>query len=118
MGAVPRAFLSKLSICNLRVLEFVSLGTQPTSVGTGCDLRIQTLKWDFEDASSSSEGWSLVGNEAYGCGEMLKLSLVKIWARALVEENTFVRAFVPTRNNNIRYHRHLGEIIIIMDYGI
>lgn len=63
---------------NLRVLESVSLGTQPTSVGTGCDLRMQTLKGDFGDASSSSQGQLLVINEAYGCSEMLKLSLVML----------------------------------------
>lgn len=82
---------------NLRVLASVSLGTQPTSVGTGCDLRMQTLKWDFGDASSTG-----AGSKGPFHSEMLKLSLVMIWAGIIVEENTFVRAFIHTRRSSIR----------------
>lgn len=38
------------------LVGFVSLGTQPTSVGTGCGLRMQTLKWDFGNLSSIGSG--------------------------------------------------------------
>lgn len=52
-GAVSRALLKKRPACKSQnLVGFVSLGTQPTSVGMGCGLRMQTLKWDFGNVSS------------------------------------------------------------------
>ena len=52
MGVVPEHLSINFLYANLRKLVSVSLGTQHTSVDTGCDLRIPTLKWDSGDASS------------------------------------------------------------------
>ena len=56
MGVVPEHLSINFLYANLRKLVSVSLGTQHTSVGTGCDLRIPTLKWDSGDASSTGAG--------------------------------------------------------------